>query len=541
MGSGCESSSATCVSADWGDQMSHGGPHDFIRSDGTFFHTESVLTQNEWEINGWKPVGIPDENKTKDVLKPFKIPGVDGVWQIKDGQVVTATQTVPTTTAVSGGGEGEDTSTGIPVAGTAEVPFPASTGGGGGGSSFSTNLSLQDPAALQIQQQIADQNAAADAQQLIFDILKESNAVANDAASLDLQRDQLALAERQGDRSAAIQLAQLAEQTNTRLDNRVLTLAGLKQNAQIARASITSSETIAALDRAVNIAGLAENARQFNAQERRLLASEIADAAARPGDVVKQEALIQAAQSGGSGSPISTAIGQGESAITDASLLPLQMLLDAQGQLGGADSQLAQALTNILGQAGSGAAGTITDPNVVFGAGAAPLPGAVPPATALPPATAPPPTGGTGGFQFSPEGTTNTGISGPFSGGRGDVPITESQVGLIEQNAADLFQPDESGQDFDFIVDEATSRSFVVNAGRNRIEVFRKDRFLTNWGEEGSRIGQFRFAGRTTVIDDMTMGTVTERRVVAGGIARDGEGYIYVADTFNNRIQKFQP
>lgn len=93
----------------------------------------------------------------------------------------------------------------------------------------------------------------------------------------------------------------------------------------------------------------------------------------------------------------------------------------------------------------------------------------------------------------------------------------------------------------DFIVDEATSRSFVVNAGRNRIEVFRKDKFLTNWGEEGSQIGRFRFAGRTTVVDDMALGTVTERRVVTGGIARDGEGYIYVADTFNNRIQKFQP
>lgn len=110
----------------------------------------------------------------------------------------------------------------------------------------------------------------------------------------------------------------------------------------------------------------------------------------------------------------------------------------------------------------------------------------------------------------------------------------------------DPTSPDDRGNGLllrptDFIVDEIASRSFVVNAGRNRIEVFLKDRFLTNWGQEGSRIGQFRFAGQTTVIDDMALGTVADRWVVAGGIARDGEGYIYVADTFNNRIQKFQP
>ena len=39
----------------------------------------------------------------------------------------------------------------------------------------------------------------------------------------------------------------------------------------------------------------------------------------------------------------------------------------------------------------------------------------------------------------------------------------------------------------------------------------------------------------------MATGEVGEREVVAGGIARDAEGSIYVADTFNDRIQKFQP
>ena len=39
----------------------------------------------------------------------------------------------------------------------------------------------------------------------------------------------------------------------------------------------------------------------------------------------------------------------------------------------------------------------------------------------------------------------------------------------------------------------------------------------------------------------MATGETAERDVVAGGIVRDGAGFVYVADTFNDRIQKFQP
>ena len=39
----------------------------------------------------------------------------------------------------------------------------------------------------------------------------------------------------------------------------------------------------------------------------------------------------------------------------------------------------------------------------------------------------------------------------------------------------------------------------------------------------------------------MNTGRMGLRSVVAGGIARDEEGFIYVADSFNDRIQKFQP
>ena len=43
------------------------------------------------------------------------------------------------------------------------------------------------------------------------------------------------------------------------------------------------------------------------------------------------------------------------------------------------------------------------------------------------------------------------------------------------------------------------------------------------------------------VVEEMNSGRTSIRPVVAGGIARDAEGYIYVADSFNDRIQKFQP
>ena len=93
----------------------------------------------------------------------------------------------------------------------------------------------------------------------------------------------------------------------------------------------------------------------------------------------------------------------------------------------------------------------------------------------------------------------------------------------------------------DFAVDERTDRVFVVNAGRNRIAAFHRGKFLTNWGRPGDQAGQFRFSGQAVVIDNIVEGTTARRQVVAGGICRDDRGFLYIADTFNNRIQKFQP
>ena len=93
----------------------------------------------------------------------------------------------------------------------------------------------------------------------------------------------------------------------------------------------------------------------------------------------------------------------------------------------------------------------------------------------------------------------------------------------------------------DFAVDESTDRAFVVNAGRGRIEVFRDGRYLTRWGKRTDGSETFDFTGSLAVIDDMSDGSLRDKEVVAGGIARDVEGYIYVADTFADRIQKYRP
>ena len=93
----------------------------------------------------------------------------------------------------------------------------------------------------------------------------------------------------------------------------------------------------------------------------------------------------------------------------------------------------------------------------------------------------------------------------------------------------------------DFAVDEAGSRAFVVDAGNSCIAVFRHNRFLTSWGKAGREEGAFHFSGTAEVVEDLLTGATVQRQVLAGGIARDQEGYLYVADTFNNRIQKFRP
>ena len=73
-------------------------------------------------------------------------------------------------------------------------------------------------------------------------------------------------------------------------------------------------------------------------------------------------------------------------------------------------------------------------------------------------------------------------------------------------------------------------RLFVLDAGNGRIQVFTHNaEYLTQWGGEGSGEGQFDF------------GSGAWAGSFSGSICVDEEGYIYVADVGNKRIQRFSP
>ena len=73
-------------------------------------------------------------------------------------------------------------------------------------------------------------------------------------------------------------------------------------------------------------------------------------------------------------------------------------------------------------------------------------------------------------------------------------------------------------------------RDVGEDAGNGRIQVFDSEaNYITEWGTRGSAEGQFDF-GVGVSAEDFT-----------GSIAVDDEGFIYVADVGNQRIQKFAP
>jgi len=80
---------------------------------------------------------------------------------------------------------------------------------------------------------------------------------------------------------------------------------------------------------------------------------------------------------------------------------------------------------------------------------------------------------------------------------------------------------------FDFGPD---GRIFVLDAGNSRIQVYDADgSYVTQWGGHGSGDGEFDFGSGWTVRD------------LAGSVAVDVDGNVYVADVLNGRMQKFGP
>ena len=76
-------------------------------------------------------------------------------------------------------------------------------------------------------------------------------------------------------------------------------------------------------------------------------------------------------------------------------------------------------------------------------------------------------------------------------------------------------------------------RIYVLDAANSRIQVFDSEgNYITQWGSRGSEPGQFDFG-----ID--RGGFFEESWSLTGSVAVDNDGFIYVADTRNERIQKF--
>lgn len=76
-------------------------------------------------------------------------------------------------------------------------------------------------------------------------------------------------------------------------------------------------------------------------------------------------------------------------------------------------------------------------------------------------------------------------------------------------------------------------RMYVVDAGNARIVALDQDgNYITEWGTRGPEAGSFEFGSGDPIY---------EGRSYAGSIAVDDEGFIYVADVGNRRIQKFAP
>ena len=75
---------------------------------------------------------------------------------------------------------------------------------------------------------------------------------------------------------------------------------------------------------------------------------------------------------------------------------------------------------------------------------------------------------------------------------------------------------------------DASGNVYVVDSSHNRIEKFDSNgNFITTWGHRGSELGEFKFGSS----QDYT-------QPPGGGIAVAGN-YVYVADSGNDRIQRF--
>ena len=246
---------------------------------------------------------------------------------------------------------------------------PVKTSGSGTSSStstsFNTSQSFQDPAALQLQrdqlaqeQLLAQQKLAQDAsqfntqaqlqqqqqalaeQKLAEDIqlqwaqINQQIAQSNQTLALEQQnmvflRDKLSIDVQSQNQQAQRETQALIEQITARMERTMTERAGLTQQAQMLQAQMQYQAQVENARNQIEADKTNEERRQFNLEQRRGVATDIANFAKDPGDVGANAAYLLA----GGQAPISAAMAAGKDARTPQSLLPLGLLQGTQDEL----------------------------------------------------------------------------------------------------------------------------------------------------------------------------------------------------------------
>ena len=203
--------------------------------------------------------------------------------------------------------------------------------------SFSSSMSVRDPASLQL-----------DRDELAEKIRQSDLQTAQWQQQMDFNRDKATVEEQRGNKQLALQAQQLAENIAARIDSSNIArqrmasdMAQFDQELAFQKQEAAAKQQESAATRAFQ--GQQNEADRAVQRERTALERQgkIAEFAREPGDIGAVSAMLEQG-----GSPISTAIGMGQSAITDRSLEPLAGLLQPQ-QAPAAPTPIASAMSAV--------------------------------------------------------------------------------------------------------------------------------------------------------------------------------------------------
>ena len=213
---------------------------------------------------------------------------------------------------------------------------PTSSTSTSSSTSFNTSQSLQDPAAIALQQRQLEQQAAQASQEMQLawaklqqDILASNQRLGFESQNLQFLRDKLAIEQQQAATSDARATQALIEQITTRMERTATERAGMMQQAQTLQSQLQYQAQVENARNQMQADQLNEQRRQANLEQRRGVARDIAEFSRDPGDVGANAAYLTA----GGAAPISQAMAAGKDARTQQSLLPLGLLLGTQDEL----------------------------------------------------------------------------------------------------------------------------------------------------------------------------------------------------------------